>query len=254
MNPFEQFHLKQILHEISVETGVEVSQANAWQVRQRIRSLCTKYSIPSLYALRQLVQSHQKYTFWDELLECVLVQESYFFRDMPLFTKLEQEVIPQILHNHSPIRIWSAAAAQGQEIYSIAIMGHKTKMLSKMELYASDISKIAIEAAKEGRYSYNSLQRSIQDEDITHFFYEDRGKWRLHEEIREQVSFFQHNILHPCTKNNDYHIIILKNVLMYLSVENRHRAIKNAQRALHKDGVIIVSNPNTQFIQKDSTL
>ena len=28
MNPFEQFHLKQLLHKISVETGVEVSQAN----------------------------------------------------------------------------------------------------------------------------------------------------------------------------------------------------------------------------------
>ena len=200
------------------------------------------------------MNGYQKYTVWDELLECVLVQESYFFRDLLFFQNLKEDIIPRLLKTHSTIRIWSAAAAQGQEIYSIAMMGYKANILNKMELYASDISQKAIQQAKDGVYSYHSLQRSISHEDITRFFHEYQSKQRFRDDIREQVSFFRHNLLHWCGRTQYYHLIIIKNMLMYLSLENRKKVIHNAQKALHQDGVLIVSNPNTQLIFKDSTL
>ena len=197
MSAFEQFHLKQILQKVSTETGVEVSEANYWQVRQRIHLLCKKHSIPSFYALRQHIQSNQKYIFWDELLECVLVKESYFFRDSLFFKRLEQEIIPPLLRYHSPIRIWSAATAQGQEIYSIAMMGHKANILGEMELYASDISQDALQSAQEGLYSYNSLRRSICHEDIPLFFYEHQKHLfcdsALHVKLQQWGTVSRHN-------------------------------------------------------------
>ena len=254
MNTIEQFHLKQILQVLAAETGIVVSEANSWQVQQRIKTLCKKYEIPSFYRLRQRLQHHQKYLFWDELMECVLVQESYFFRDKAFFVQLETDIIPALLTQHCPIRIWSAAAAQGQEIYSIAMMAHKTNTLSAMELYASDISNTALQYAESGLYSYASLQRSISHEDIACFFEQHHHKWRFRDDIRSRVSFFRHNLMHPCGRNNFYHIIIIKNMLLYLSSDNRKKVIRNAQKALHKDGILIISNPNTQLVTKGSTL
>lgn len=254
MNTLEQFHLKQILIEVSMETGIVVSDANFWQVQQRIKKLCAKHDIPSFYVLRQKIQQHEKYIFWDELLECVLVQESYFFRDPSFFAKLEQEIIPTLSKKCSPIRIWSAAAAQGQEIYSIAMMAHKSNNLETLELYASDISKSAIHAAESGIYTYSSLQRSIHHEDILRFFTPSQKKWKFTDELRNRVSFFQHNLLHPSNKKDFYHVIIIKNMLLYLCAESREKVLRNAQRALHKDGILVVSNPNTQLIPKDSML
>ena len=252
MNTVDQFHLKQILDELSVETGVMVSTANLWQVQQRIKVLCSKHDIPSVCALRQRLQTHQKYLLWDELIECILVQESYFFRDKTFFAKLKQDIVPQISSLHSPIRIWSAAVAQGQEIYSIAMMARKNNTLGAMDLYGSDISRTAIQAAELGMYSYASLQRSITHEDITRFFVQHHQKWCLQDDIRASVTFFQHNLLNPCGKKDFYHIIIIKNMLLYLSTENRDKVIRNARKALHKDGVLIVSNPNTQLLYKET--
>lgn len=246
----EQFHLNHILNDIYQETGITVSSANAWQVHKRIRFLCTKNQCLSFQELRQLLSTNQRYTLWKQLLECVLVQESYFFRDERFFQKLEQEVLPILAQKHSPVRIWSAAAAQGQEIYSIAMTAHKLNLIDRFAFYASDISEKALDTAKKGLYSYAILQRSISHENITNFFSPKEQHWEIHEDIRTRVHFFQHNLMHPPGKFNYYHIIIIKNVLMYFSQEKREQVIEYAYRALHPDGVLVISNPNTQLIYK----
>jgi chemotaxis protein methyltransferase CheR len=248
------FHLNHILNEIYLETGIVVSSANHWQVQKRIQMLCDRHNLSSFQGLRQHLNTHRKYMLWVELIECVLVQESYFFRDKNFFQQLERELLPQLLQHHAPIRIWSAAAAQGQEIYSIAMMAHKNNFLDQLELYASDISEKALHTAEQGLYSYAVLQRSISHDEITEFFQPKEQSWMLRHDIRKDIRFFQHNLIHPSGKFNHYHIIIIKNVLMYLSPEKRKQVIEYAYRALHEDGILVFSNPNTQILYKKNAL
>lgn len=245
----DQYHLEQLLKELEHETGILSSQANRWQVEQRIKSLCKKISCSSFHELRLRLNTPARHTLRTKLIECIVVQESYFFRDNKFFAALEQEILPAIHKTAHPIRIWSAACAQGQEIYSIAMLCNKLNMLHDTELFASDISGEAIKAAQEGRYPYAVLQRSLTQEQIKDFFSPIHKHWNIKEHIRKQVQFFQHNLIYPCGKRNFYHIIILKNVLMYFAPEQRELIIQYAQNALTQDGYLIISNPATQIMR-----
>jgi chemotaxis protein methyltransferase CheR len=245
----EQYHLKQLLKELEKETGIRTSQANRWQVEQRIQSLCTKQSLSSFHELRLRLHTPSRHSLLAKLIECIVVQESYFFRDMNFFTQLEQELLPTLQNKSQPIRIWSAACAQGQEIYSIAMLCHKLSILPNIELYASDISELALEAAQDGVYPYTALQRSLSKEQIQSFFSPKYKQWQLKESIRKDVHFFPHNLIYPCGKRRFYHIIILKNVLMYFAPKQRDIIIQYAKNALTTDGYLIISNPATQILR-----
>ena len=55
---------------------------------------------------------------FQELLDCVTVQESGFFRHPDQFTALAREVLPSL---EGPVVVWSAGCANGQEAYSLAM-------------------------------------------------------------------------------------------------------------------------------------
>ena len=58
------------------------------------------------------------------LFNTVLINVTTFFRDVPAWEYLSEEILPRILAGKTsdePIRIWSAGCASGQEPYSIAI-------------------------------------------------------------------------------------------------------------------------------------
>jgi chemotaxis methyl-accepting protein methylase len=83
------------------------------------------------------------------LLDCVTVQESGFFRHPDQFAALGREVLPAL---GSPVVVWSAGCANGQEAYSLAMelaaSGH-----ADWQVVATDISATAVARARAGRYS-----------------------------------------------------------------------------------------------------
>jgi chemotaxis methyl-accepting protein methylase len=87
------------------------------------------------------------------LLDCVTVQESGFFRHPDQFAALGREVLPAL---ESPVVVWSAGCANGQEAYSLAMelaaSGH-----ADWQLVATDISATAVARARAGRYSTAEL-------------------------------------------------------------------------------------------------
>ena len=61
----------------------------------------------------------------EAVTEAMLINESSFFRDPALFLALRERVLPRLCKARAHtkrLRIWSAAAAAGQEAYSIAIL------------------------------------------------------------------------------------------------------------------------------------
>src|SRR4051794_26516374 len=59
---------------------------------------------------------------WRRVMDAFSVQETYFWREMDQVRALVDVVVPQWFANHTtPLRIWSAACATGEEPYTIAI-------------------------------------------------------------------------------------------------------------------------------------
>ena len=90
---------------------------------------------------------------FQELLDCVTVQESGFFRHPDQFTALAREVLPSL---EGPVVVWSAGCANGQEAYSLA-MELAASGRPDWEVLATDISAAAVARARAGRYSTAEL-------------------------------------------------------------------------------------------------
>src|SRR4051812_25330243 len=94
----------------------------------------------------------------EALVEHLVVQETYLFREVEqLRTLVSHLLAPRIADGHRP-RVWSAACATGEEPISLAILLADRGLLDQVEIVATDISARAIERARAGRYARRSLR------------------------------------------------------------------------------------------------
>ena len=90
---------------------------------------------------------------FQEVLDCVTVQETGFFRHPDQFAALAREVLPGL---EGPVVVWSAGCANGQEAYSLA-MELAASGVPDWQVVATDISATAVARARAGRYSAAEL-------------------------------------------------------------------------------------------------
>ena len=93
---------------------------------------------------------------WQNVMNALSVQETYFWREIDQVRALVQTLVPQwqLAKPSSTLRIWSAACATGEEPLTIAIALNEAGWFERapIEILASDASTKAIERAVQGVY------------------------------------------------------------------------------------------------------
>src|SRR5262245_57898727 len=77
------------------------------------------------------------------LFNTILINVTSFFRDQEVWESLRTTVLPELVKEGGPIRIWSAGCASGQEAYSVAIALAETLGIDafkeRVKIYATDV-------------------------------------------------------------------------------------------------------------------
>ncbi len=79
-----------------------------------------------------------------------------FFRDPDVFAYLAAQVLPGVAEAHEATvpRIWVAGCSTGEEAYTIAMLcdelGDRWPALKRVQLFASDVDPLALDAARRG--------------------------------------------------------------------------------------------------------
>jgi two-component system CheB/CheR fusion protein len=186
----------------------------------------------------------------DLLFQDLLINVTEFFRDTEAFELLKKSVLPQLLKSKSQndtLRIWVAACATGEEVYSIAILlrelqGNKTKRIP-FQIFASDLSAAAIDIARNGEYSINEL-KNVSPKRLKQFFIKSGNKYRISKVLRDVCVFAQHNILRdPPFSRMDF--ISCRNLLIYLDTAAQKKAITTFHYALNDGGCLMLGKSET---------
>ncbi len=149
-----------------------------------------------------------------DLLDRVTVQETAFFRDPAQFAALAEQVLPSL---PAPTRIWSAACANGQEAYTIAMVldevGH-----GGSTVVATDISSQALDRTRQARYSSKEI-RGLSAERRERYLSAVDGKFEIVPAMRERVDVARHNLIadQPPVPAGSCSIVFCRNVLIYFS-------------------------------------
>ncbi len=189
----------------------------------------------------------------DDLNEATLLFKSFsinvteFYRDPFVWQSVASQVLPQITKTNRTLKVWSAGCASGEEPYSLAIMlkeSPATRNL-KFSITATDISKDAIQKAKEGRYTSQSL-KNLQAEMITKYFSQvSEGTFEVNPQIKELVNFEHGDILSLPTEQ--INLVTCRNVLIYYDKPAQELIFKKFHKSLKNDGYLIIGQDETMM-------
>ena len=92
------------------------------------------------------------------LVDSLVVNETYFFRELPALKVLVEDFVPQRVAEGARPRIWCAACSTGEEPLTLAMLLDEAGLLDRVDIVASDISGRALAHAKAGLYRRRSLR------------------------------------------------------------------------------------------------
>src|SRR5438046_3014794 len=169
--------LRDLVHE---RTGLHFEDARSELFLDKLSPLVVERGLHSLLDYYYLLKYDSgPADEWRKLFDALTVQESFFWREMDQVRALVDEIVPAYLiaHPHQTLNIWSAACAGGEEPLTIAMALHEAGWFdrARINIYASDASPRAVEAARNGMYrerSFRSLPRRLREK---YFIRDDAG-------------------------------------------------------------------------------
>lgn len=230
------------LHE---HTGVDFSEYKPSTIHRRIERRMDLNRVDDLRGyLDFLAQNPRELS---HLYRDLLISVTRFFRDSHVFEALEQQVIAQVVANHrdqSPIRVWVAGCATGEEAYSLAILFRehldRTSRDIPVKIFATDLDREAVEFASNGIYP-DSVVADLNQERLARFFVQKSDGWQVAKALRDMVVFANHNLL----KDPPFHridLISCRNLLIYLQPSLQRRVLSLFQFGLVPGGHLVLGS------------
>ena len=187
----------------------------------------------------------------DALFRDLLIGVTNFFRDTEIFEEIRKHVIPQLFAGaeaDAVIRVWVPGCSTGEEAYSIAMlireqMDELKQNFIKVQLFATDIDREAIDQARAGVYP-SSIVADISPERLAQFFDEeqpDAGTYRIRKIIRDMLIFSEHDVIKdpPFSKLD---MISCRNLLIYMGAELQKRLMPLFHYALKPGGMLVLGS------------
>ncbi|HAR94536.1 MAG TPA: chemotaxis protein [Deltaproteobacteria bacterium] len=183
------------------------------------------------------------------LFDVVTTNETYFFRNqkqLESFKHLVRRLVEQPAAL-SPLRIWSAGCATGEEAYTLAIMlDQLSEEMSREIPYiisATDISVNSLEAAKRGifgDYAMRHVPEGLRDR----YFTFQNGGYFIKDEMKKyvRIDFMNLNDLASYRKYSEMDVIFCRNVLIYFDEAAKKKVIDSLFDCLRPGGYLAVGH------------
>jgi two-component system CheB/CheR fusion protein len=167
------------------------------------------------------------------LFNTILINVTSFFRD--------PEVVPGMLERKapaSPVRVWTAGCAAGQEAYSVAMLLAEAlgweAFRERVKIYATDVDEEALAQARQGSYSVKEVEM-LSPERLERYFDLINGRYVFRGDLRRTVIFGRNDLMEDAPISR-LDLLTCRNTLMYFNAEAQARILGRFHFALNGDG------------------
>ena len=238
---------------LEARTGQQLTEGRKWRIGTALSGVFRQHGISNLDQLVCLLAESGAAQLTTDVVEALLNNETYFFRDRMMFDVLARKVLPDLKLKRAAARrltIWSAGCSTGQEALSLAMLfleqGHQWDGWT-IDIVGTDISGSAIEKAQHGLYTQFEIQRGLSVTQMLTHFSETAQGWLPQGNLRRMVRFKVHNIFDPPRINHYYDLILCRNVLLYFDEARRSLAFDRLAQALRHDGWLMLGAGETVY-------
>ena len=255
MTPADYEYLRKLLKERS---GLMLSGDKQYLVQSRLMPVAHRAGVTGVAELVGKLKSARDEPLITEIAEAMTTNESFFFRDKIPFEHFRNIIVPALLAARPPrrrIRIWCAAAATGQEPYSLAMslkeMGEKVAG-REVEIVATEFSTQVLEKAKSGLFSQFEVQRGLPIRLLIRHFAQVGDTWQINPDVRAMVQFRSLNLLHEFSHLGRFDLVFCRNVLIYFDQETKTQVLDRVARITEPDGYLVLGATETVVGLTDS--
>ncbi len=198
----------------------------------------------------------------------VTTNDTAFFRTPHVWDYFCNQFLPAwyVEHAGKTLQVWSAAAASGEEAYSIAMVCEQFLQQHpdfSYEIFGTDISTEALEAARVGRYTGRSVERlAASHPHLKKIYFTEHGTTlEVLPLLRRHVRFAEHNLLAPLLQHAPYlvpqqtaqqtpkpaqfDIVFLRNVLIYLDDVNQQCVVEQVCKSMRPNARLVLGESET---------
>jgi chemotaxis protein methyltransferase CheR len=240
-------------------TGQQLGAARRWRIETALQPVMRERGIDGLDRLVAALVSGREPALGEAVVEALLNNETFFYRDRPSFDLLLGPALSRLERARSAdkrLAIWCAGCSTGQEAYSIAMRFAEQKLRWAgwtIDILGTDVSRGAIESAERGLYSQFEVQRGLAVVQMMRWFAERPGAgWQLAPQLQAMVRFRVHSLAEPPPQPGRFDIILCRNVLLYFSPEARREAFARLASAAASDAVLMLGAGETVIGQTDA--
>ena len=226
---------------LEARTGQQLTMSR-WRIETARSKLLRERGISTLDELITLLVMGKEPSLSQQVVEALLNNETYFFRDRSPFDLLQRHTLPELAVKRAKtkrIKIWSVGCSTGQEVYSLAMMFAESPEDWRgwtIDILGTDVSTAAVDRARNGSYSQFEVQRGLGINQMIKWFEECPDGWRAVEALRRPVRFQVHTLLEAPPHPGGFDIILCRNVLLYLSPDKKTLAFERMTSAMAEDG------------------
>ncbi|MCC6886928.1 MAG: protein-glutamate O-methyltransferase CheR [Hyphomicrobiales bacterium] len=248
MNPLDFEFLRKLL---KARSGLVLTADKQYLAESRLLPVAHKTGLAGLTELVQRLKASNDEALVAEVVEAMTTNESSFFRDRAPFEHFRQTIIPSLVAaraRRQRIRIWCAAAATGQEPYSLAMcLKELAHLLAgwRIDLVATDLANDVLEKAKSGLYSQFEVQRGLPIQLLIRHFSQIGESWQIAPDIRAMVQFRPFNLLNDFTSLGMFDVVFCRNVLIYFDQQTKISVLDRLSRIVEHDGYLVLGAAET---------
>jgi chemotaxis protein methyltransferase CheR len=237
----ERLEVRLVLEAIHSRYGYDFRSYTADSMNRRVLAAAAKVGVSNLGELQHRLIREP--AVFGAVLDVLTVRVTEMFRDPEFYRALRRLVIP-VLRTYPQLKIWHAGCASGEEVYATAILLSEEGLYERAQIYATDVSSVAVEQGREGLYAEESLlefdrnyRASGGERDFASYWLTAYGRAAIRPALKRNVHFFQHDLVNDQSLG-EMHLVFCRNVLIYFGDDLRQRVFALFGETLLRGGVL----------------
>ena len=246
-------HFLTLARLVESHSGIRLPPSKRMMLEGRLRRRVRALGLNSLseYGAEIFKDGRLEQEF-EHVVDCATTNKTDFFREPEHFVYLREHAIPSALRESSRrtggLKFWSAAASNGAEAYSIAMVAAEALGVNRsaFSVLGTDISGEVVAEARRAVYPadfVDPISRPLRERYLMVARDAGRHEVRIVPELRRMVRFERLNLMdqrYPVER--DFDVVLCRNVLIYFTKATQEGVLRRLCAHLRVGGFLMLGH------------
>jgi chemotaxis protein methyltransferase CheR len=247
-------------------TGISLPPSKVQMIDQRLRRRVVAFALPDTETyLERLLGGALPDGELRTVIDLITTNTTSFFREADHFDYLAEVIAPRVAARSRPghparLKLWSAAASEGAEAYSAAMVLEEARRRGHefdFAILGTDLSQRMVERAIAAVYGQDQLT-TVPPDLLRRYFLSSSdpalaGKARIVPELRRRVKFRNLNLMDTrFPVDRDVDVIFLRNILIYFDPATKEQVVERLAGHLRPGGILLVGHAESMVVRSSA--